>query len=340
MTIEIIDKLSKILDETISQAVGNSPKNIFLFDPPNYANVGDQAIFLGQLSFIERNYPKSAVRMTSYSSYNSTFDKEILDSDVILIQGGGNFGDLHRYIHESRLKILNKFSDRKIIQFPESIHFNDKDLLEETKRTIGKCRSFTLLVRDLKSLKFAQENFECESVICPDMAFALGPLSPSEPVVDVACLLRTDNEVLQNKIHDIRQFLEAAQIRYEIDDWIERKPGIRYLHSMLYRSANIPGIRGAKFQLPIANPVYKIFAKSRLNRGVAFLSSGNCVATDRLHGLILATLVGRERFVFDSLDGKVRAFADAWLSEDKGLHIMHNTEEFKSAITARMSIGK
>ena len=45
----------------------------------------------------------------------------------IFIHGGGNFGDLWAAHQEFRERVLERFPDRQIIQFPQSIHYNSQE---------------------------------------------------------------------------------------------------------------------------------------------------------------------------------------------------------------------
>ena len=73
------------------------------------------------------------------------------------------------------------------------------------------------------------------------------------------------------------------------------------------RIGSLPGYSDLAFAVRLK------YARSRLNYGIALLSSGRRVITDRLHGMILATLIGRDVIAFDSLDSKVRSFHETWL---------------------------
>ena len=54
--------------------------------------------------------------------------------------------------------------------------------------------------------------------------------------------------------------------------------------------------------------------------------------TDRLHGMILSTLLGRPTVVFDSLDGKVKAFHRTWLANLPGSRFIDDVAEVARAV--------
>jgi exopolysaccharide biosynthesis predicted pyruvyltransferase EpsI len=67
---------------------------------------------------------------------------------------------------------------------------------------------------------------------------------------------------------------------------------------------------------PIARTVlprtYVPLAQRRLARGVSLLSGGRVIVTDRLHGHILATLLGIPHVVLDNSYGKLHHFIRTW----------------------------
>ena len=66
-----------------------------------------------------------------------------------------------------------------------------------------------------------------------------------------------------------------------------------------------PG-RCSRWRAPAASPPRAVDA------AFALLARGECVVTDRLHGHLLATLLGRPSVVCDNSFGKVRSFYETW----------------------------
>ena len=56
-------------------------------------------------------------------------------------------------------------------------------------------------------------------------------------------------------------------------------------------------------------------ALARLNRGVALLSQAQHLITDRLHGHILALLMGLSHEIRDNSYGKLSAYASSWKTD-------------------------
>lgn len=333
----IVDRLRAVIDTTLPFAIDGSPDKVIIADAADYQNVGDLAILLGQLDFIARIFPKARVSVASARTYNDTLDPEIESADVIFLQGGGNFGDIWPGHHDFRLHLLKRFAHKRIVQFPQSIHFGDASYLSRTRRIIEASPNFTLNVRDTRSLDFARRNFDCPVALCPDMAFSLGVLDAGEAKLDYACLLRTDKEVLEPKRDAIEQILTSAGVSWAADDWLRNQHGLGWaverVHGVTTRlvRAGFP----ASLLARNAAPIFKLYCGSRLRFGLAMLGRGRTVVTDRLHGFILAMLIGRPRLVFDSYDGKIHAFHRTWLADDPDARVVDGVPEFRDLIGAR-----
>ncbi|MDF0578883.1 polysaccharide pyruvyl transferase family protein [Bradyrhizobium yuanmingense] len=306
------------------------PHEICLIDPPQYNNVGDIAIFLGEMQFLRKNFPRSNIRLIYRNNYRAFSQKIIENCDLILLQGGGNFGDIWRHFHDFRLDILRRYPHKPIIQFPQSIHFSNTDYLAETQKAISACKQFYLMARDRNTHAYAQEQFQCDIRLCPDMAFSLGPLHAGKAMIPLFCLFRTDKEVLESKNDEIGSYLRKMGVKYKIEDWPDLGGSIELSHNLIRFASFIPIIDSSTTSR--LSPLYLNFAKSRMDYGLSLLRQGQSVATDRLHGMILATLLGKRRFVFDSWDSKVRHFADTWLSTDEKLHIVNSVSDFKDIV--------
>lgn len=60
-----------------------------------------------------------------------TYKKQKLTNDtIILIHGGGNWGDVWRPSQDFHLKIIQEYPDNKIIVFPQTVHYDNQQNLE------------------------------------------------------------------------------------------------------------------------------------------------------------------------------------------------------------------
>lgn len=324
-------ELSERIDKTLAPLVAGRAERICIIDPPHHPNVGDHAIFLGELSFIRRNFPYGRIDFFDTANYTPACDRFIWDSSVILLHGGGNFGEIWPRHHAIRMEILKRFPGIPIVQFPQSISFATQQAVDETARAIEKQGNFTLLVRDRNSQQFAEKHFPCRSVLCPDMAFALGSLGRRPASVDIFCLLRTDKEVIADHA-GVLQLLAKRSGSLEVADWIER-PGSRVArwdksigHNWRRRPWTIA------FSRSLALGVREKYARQRLSFGLDLLSKGSLVVTDRLHAHILSCLLGVRHLLFDSLDGKISALHDTWTRSAPNGRLVRSIDEFAGLI--------
>jgi exopolysaccharide biosynthesis predicted pyruvyltransferase EpsI len=307
------DTLSGEIERALAPLVAADTARICLIDPPFHENVGDSAILLGELDYVAKRAPNAHLSFYDRLSYSPFADPYISEADVILIHGGGNFGDLWPEHHRLRLQILDRFHDRRIVQLPQSIYFADQTPLAETARTIARQRDFTLMVRDAKSLAFARRHFECRVLLAPDMAFAMKPIVRRAAATDCFCLLRTDKEATADRT-GIVQALRSAGYRFETGDWLN-KPNT--LTAAIDRQLGRVVSRRTRFMSRFRSGLTALrrrYADERVAYGIELLSRGSFVVADRLHAHILCCLLDIPNFVFDSLDGKISSFYATWIA--------------------------
>lgn len=325
------------LREKISQAVvpliADHARHICIIDPPNHQNVGDSAILLGELHFLEAQFPRSKVSFYDVDTYSPAADRYIEEASILLVHGGGNFGDIWPHHHNFRKTIIERFAHKRIVQLPQSISFSDPADLADTQRLIAGHPDFTLMVRDTRSLEFAQKTFECPTVLAPDMAFAMKPIRRLPPSADIFCLLRSDKEAVADHAA-IRQVVEACGSMLE-DDWLDTSNTVaarldRKLKGMTRRRpARTAPLRG----LMVA--VRRAYAADRVARGVHLLSQGRQVVTDRLHAHVLASLLDIPNYAFDSFDRKISALYETWTHEGSPGRIVTSAAELREHLEAK-----
>ena len=309
-----IARLQARLDESLAPLLGDGP--VALVDYPDHANVGDSAIWLGETAFL-RARSLAPAYVSTIRAHDHDALAAALPEGTILLHGGGNFGTLWQAHQDFRLAMLARFPDRPIVQLPQSIFFDDAAAVAECARAIERHGRFVLCVRDVPSLEFARRHFPCESVLVPDMAFAIGSLARRPAATDVFRLLRTDHEKAGP------EETRLGPLRAVTGDWLTDD------RSALRRTAI-----GTRLLTLMDSPdaarlrQYERRAWSRLRRGTALLSQGRVVVTDRLHGHILSTLLAIPHVALDNSYRKIGNFIDAWTS---GLDILRTATSLDEA---------
>lgn len=297
--------------EAVLTGLVQAPRHICLIDPPSHPNVGDCAILLGELDFLRRAHPDAKLSFVDVDSYSDRAVEQVARADVLLIHGGGNFGDIWPHHHQVRLWAIRSFPGRPIIQLPQSIHFSDEAALDETSRTIEAHPNFTLLVRDHRSFEFAQRHMPCPSLLVPDMAFAIAPITRKPAQYHCFCLLRTDKERVAD--HDaIERAIAATGRHVESADWLDQPATFavranRLAGKLVKRAPQL----GHSFSAPLV-ALRRQYAERRLAVGIELLSRGRIVVADRLHAHIISCLLDIPNVLFDSLDGKISALYETW----------------------------
>lgn len=302
--------ISRIVETLAQMEVFSRPGPWALLDWPAHSNVGDSAIWQGTLALLEPRFQRPPCYVTRHDEEPVHLGR-VCPEGPILLHGGGNFGDIWPEFQRRRLRLMRDFPDRKIVQLPQSLHFHNSEILEETRRSIARHRDFTLLVRDQASLDFARHWFECPVYLCPDMAYGIGRLR-SEVRADAAVfsLMRTDHE----RHPDTPEGAIVEGIG-PTDDWVQarwRRSDLEKISQSLSRKAWT-----AAWLMPKTEAVYRRQAALEVQRGADILARGQMVLTDRLHAHILCVLMNKPHLVFDNSYGKISGYIETW--PDDGL---------------------
>ena len=285
-------------------------RNAILLDYPYHYNIGDCAIYLGEL-YAMKDIGVKVGYIASKDSASFKWIDGLIRRDnrtAILLHGGGNFGDLWKAHHIFRLKVISQFKDVPITQLPQTIYFEDEKLLEKTRKAIAEHSNFTLLVRDHRSFDFAAKEFDCEVILCPDMAFYIDPR-----VFNIRVQPRKKCLFLKRKDKESRADVgNLSSDRIEVCDWV------RVENDLLFKALAIPEELGryAPNRFAYFNPVLKFssfwFVFHLVKKGLEQLSGYEYIITDRLHGHILSLLLGKKHFLIEQKTSKLRDYYETW----------------------------
>lgn len=286
-----------------------APGPVALVDFPDHSNVGDSAIWLGEMAWLDEA-GRTPVYCSGLDDFSETALMQAAPDGPILIHGGGNFGTTWIRHERFRLDLLRRFPGRPIVQLPQSIFYDDPARAAEMAQAIRDHGAFTLLVRDATSLAFAARHFDCRTKLCPDAALYLGcSPRPWPPEADILALLRTDHEAVADE--------GAAAPRSSIaQDWLEEG---RAESAFMRARLKFDALRAGGDQERRLRR-YRALADWRLRRGFNILSQGRVVVTDRLHAHILSLLLDIPHVAMDNSYGKVGAFAAHWTAGYRGFH--------------------
>lgn len=298
----------EVLLNQVRELLGGAPQ-VALVDFPYHRNAGDAAIWAGELAVlgdlgIEVGYVADAGR------YHPARLREAVPEGPVLLNGGGNVGDLWPWSQALRERVLTDLPDRDVVQLPQSVHFRDPQAQRRFREIVTRHGRYTFLARDRQSLDRAQDLSPSAAHLVPDMAFGLGPLMrPTTPSRAVIALARDDVESGSG-------LRAAARGMVPVVDWdLGRSGNLRW---ELTRA--VPRMVRPLTERPRAWQVVS-WAHDRalgamhgqvLTSGLRLLSSASVVVTDRLHAHLLCILLGIPHIVLDNNYGKVSALHAQW----------------------------
>ncbi len=288
--------------DSILELIGR--RHVHYLDLPVYGNIGDLLIMLGTLEFFRKNNIQCAIK-AGFFNYNPT---EASSSDILIFQGGGNLGDLYVGPQQLREACATTAKQSRIVILPQTIHFKSIDSFEKCATAFRSHPDLHIFARDLKSLELAQELTK-NSYLAPDMAHQLWHHSEFQPratkrAFERLGLIRTDGESISPEISSCTKITDWPDLVGPVRENVIRNAyrAVRLIH---HAGINKP-FRGAQMHLWIW------YAKKLAREAASLLSSASHLTTDRLHGHILACLLGVPHTLIDNEYGKNSGYANAW----------------------------
>lgn len=297
-----LNNLKARLFSTLNQL--DIAEHCVLLDSPLHLNAGDHLITSGTFAWIDETGRK-ILHCCAKQHYNKQVLEKVLRNHAnatILLQGGGNLGGLWAANDKFRKEVIADFPNQKIVLLPQTIFFTSNETRAAIAASYSRHEQLTVLCRDQVSFELASDSFLNATLkLVPDMALALGTslLAPVGSRQTLA-LMRTDHEKIDRPIATL------ADMGLEVNDWTSfSEPP---LHKFLRRA-------GKLLQLPThIDGGYRIRAYSEKLTGSAIqqLSGRSALITDRLHGHVLAMLMGIPHALLDNKYHKNRSTFETW----------------------------
>jgi len=309
------DLKNKVLKELSAQITGD----YVLLDIPNHKNIGDHLIYKGELDFF-REIP---FKCQTQSSVTFNFSGEI-KSNIILLHGGGNFGDLYPMHQRFREKVICENANKRIIILPQSVQFNKESEAIESAKIFNQHPDLTICARDQYSFDYLKKYFgNCTIIMVPDMAFCSQYKKSKQASKDLLIMKRRDFEIGNS---------DEAIISndYSVSDWTTFEPTINEGIAKFYEKVNNK-LSKVFFSLIKQDSVFGLFPlrteKEYTQLGIDLVSQYRFVISTRLHGHILCMLLGIPSIIVDNSYGKNKRFYDAWLKDVENSYFAKTIEE-------------
>ena len=279
----------------------------WLLNVPYHPNVGDTLIWQGELDFL-RKFPYKCKGMRSfYSPVPTNIGKE----DLILIHGGGNFGDLWELPQEWQMNVVQMYLDNKIVFLPQTVWFEHEENMKACAESLSKHNNLTICARDMVSYDILKKNFANEILLVPDMAFCIDMMRWQKPNVTKEALLLKRNDKELKDYSEITKLVEQGNVT--ICDWL---PFTEECWQKTW-------FRRTKKYVPFMYDWYarNIFRPYLINSGVQLIGSYKKIYSTRLHAAILSILLDKAEDLtwFDNSYGKNSSFYETWLSDVEGI---------------------
>lgn len=291
-------------------------KNIYFLMTPTYGNMGDQAIEYATRKFIKDfffDYNIISVNLENTLKALYSIEKVIKPNDFVVLQGGGNFGDLYPYCEVIRRYVIKKIRNNKIISMPSTLTYSsEKKEYRKSRDVMNSNPNFINLCREEYSYEFATNSFpNCKNILCPDVVFYLDNFGENYPFDrNTLCVcLRDDVEKVSiiNKEQIIKRLFDLSAHTVITD-------------TQLFRS--------------VPNNLKDEEMKSLVNK----FRSYRLVVTDRLHGMILSYITRTPCIVFPSLDKKIIGSYE-WIKECNYVRFFEQYDEELLTTSCKELVG-
>ena len=292
--------LKQELGRILAELMPPGAPAVFL-DYPVHSNLGDHLIRLAT----ERWLQDSGIRVAGLWNLHNFRYPPLPAATVILLQGGGNLGDLYPQ-QPFRERVVSRYPGHRIVFLPQAVHYRDPARATAAAARLAAHPRLTILLRDRRSLEASQRLFPgCDLRLCPDMASWFHPWeggaigrSGGAASAGTLYLLRRDRELRSGQeIPDCGPGWRG--------DWRDLL-GHRYWRLRLLKAAvrALPaGTMAAASRREAAQAVALCVARFREH---------DLIVSSRLHGFLRACLLGIPGVLLDNSYGKNHAYYQTW----------------------------
>ncbi len=318
-----------------------------LLNYPDYPNVGDHLIGLGTIVYLAQKPNLKINYLSGIYNFSEEVMQQKIGNGTILLQGGGNLGDLWCDHQQFREEIIQAYPDHRIIILPQTIYFQENDNLQRAAKIFNNHQNLTIFVRDTRSYDVATKHFHnCRVFLSPDMAFMLADLpgmqylgfnwrqnkilyhcrDDKEIVPELSTTILELPQVVVQDWFPLEEKLWRSQITAD-SPWYWRLPGAVRIYRELWQEVlSHPLSRQAAENWKKSYPYENFFdtpdnAKmvetswDYFHRSIYQLNHYSLIITNRLHGHILCTLLKIPHVFLPNSYGKNQLWYEDWTKD-------------------------
>jgi exopolysaccharide biosynthesis predicted pyruvyltransferase EpsI len=305
----------------LREAIGPAT-DVALVDAPHQRNVGDSLILAGELAHL-RTLRLRVRYLCDLWSYDAQALRKALPEGPVLLHGGGNLGDLWPGHQALRERVIRELGDRRVVQLPQSLHFQDAGRAAEAHRVLAGHPDLHLLLRDSLSMQKAADLFPgVRAEFCPDMALGWDAPSGGHVGEEVLVIARADHEAASDLGAVDGSWVAGVPTRRT--DWTEWNAGpVRRVRWEALKALDRIGVRSL-VRLNEAN----------IANAVTLYGAARVVVSDRLHAHVLAAMLGVPHVVLDNSYRKVSTIFGDYTGGFSTAHYATSVGEARELATA------
>ncbi len=297
--------------------ISSEKRNLFLMQTPTHSNLGDHAIAVAQIDFLKTNFLDDnlvEVNQSLLDDFIQKYKDRVSKNDVILIHGGGNFGNQYLREENWRRKIIENFPDNTIVSFPQTIYYTNNEKgaseLALTRKVIESHPNLILIAREKVSFEKMKDCFPNTNVLLtPDIVLSIN-IRNSQIRNGVLLALRNDPEKIlteQNHLH--------------IDLLVKK-----YFEQITYADMHYH-----------ENIVSKLKRDEALNQKFLQFQKAEVVITDRLHGMVFAAITATPCIAFSNYNQKVSGTFE-WIKNLNYIKFISPDSDIESVLKELMEL--
>ena len=257
---------------------GENNKIYFLVGTPHHTNIGDRAIAMAEINFLKKNGFEPIVEVPyGYKELEQVIKSE----DVVVLHGGGNFGDIWLNEEEYRRYVIDLFPNNQTILMPQTIYFDDPRQLNTSIKAYAEVKNLTLLAREKESEKIMSDNFKNTVEITPDIVMSLA----TSDVISRFSAIASRRKYALVLVRNDKEKTASPEV---VERAIQALKQEKNINNFLWSDMHTQGDHKKMSHTEITKRKMREFRKAKI------------VITDRLHGMIFALLTGTPCIVFGS----------------------------------------
>lgn len=305
---------------------GKSPRIIFV-GSPLHGNLGDHAIALATLEFFKKHFNEHTVVEIPGARFVNLVKRipsailrlAFRGSDTVAICGGGFLGTLWLNEEEMVRDAIKFFQKNRTVIFPQTVFYEKtargNEELARSREIYLSHKDLQIFLRD-RSVNFARENFAREPspkiCVAPDIVLSLDRSAPKFEREGALLCFRSDKEktVRAGTLSQIESALETRGISVEKTDTV------------------------------ISHSVSEAAREVELERKFDEFRRARIVITDRLHGMIFATITGTPCIALNNSSGKVEGVWSLWLRDNFSyVKFVGTAEDVPAVLDEMLALG-